>query len=39
MRGLRQKPAIEEIARFIGHSGTAVTELAYRKQIWPVLQA
>ncbi|MCA1671003.1 MAG: tyrosine-type recombinase/integrase [Actinobacteria bacterium] len=29
---------LEEISRLVGHSGTAVTELVYRKQIRPVLQ-
>ncbi|GAA3253199.1 hypothetical protein GCM10020216_088080 [Nonomuraea helvata] len=29
---------LEEIARLVGHSSTAVTELVYRKQIRPVLQ-
>ncbi|AWS42258.1 hypothetical protein DKM19_13720 [Streptosporangium sp. 'caverna'] len=28
---------IEDIARLVGHSGTAVTEAVYRKQIRPVL--
>jgi hypothetical protein len=28
----------EEISRFIGHAGTAVTEEVYRKQIRPVIQ-
>ncbi|OUC94234.1 hypothetical protein [Streptosporangium minutum] len=28
---------LEDIARLVGHSGTAVTETAYRKQIRPVL--
>ncbi|MEV4167633.1 tyrosine-type recombinase/integrase [Nonomuraea dietziae] len=28
---------LEEIARLVGHSGTAVTEAVYRKQIRPVL--
>ena len=28
---------IEQISRLVGHSGTAVTELVYRKQIRPVL--
>lgn len=30
---------LEEISRLVGHSGTAVTELVYRKQIRPVLQS
>jgi integrase len=30
---------LEEISRLVGHSSTAVTELVYRKQIRPVLQA
>ncbi len=30
---------VEEISRLVGHSSTAVTELVYRKQIRPVLQA
>src|SRR6266704_1711406 len=30
---------IEEIARLVGHSSTAVTELVYRQQIRPVLQS
>lgn len=30
---------IEEISRLVGHSGTTVTELVYRHQIRPVLQA
>jgi integrase len=29
---------LEEISRLVGHSGTAVTEEVYRKQIRPVLQ-
>lgn len=29
---------LEEIARLVGHSSTAVTELVYRKQIRPVVQ-
>jgi delta 1-pyrroline-5-carboxylate dehydrogenase len=28
---------IEHISRLVGHSGTSVTELVYRKQIRPVL--
>ncbi|MCI2239539.1 site-specific integrase [Paenibacillus sp. TRM 82003] len=30
---------LEEISRLVGHSGTAVTELVYRKQIRPALQS
>lgn len=30
---------LEEISRLVGHSSTAVTELVYRKQIRPVIQA
>jgi integrase len=30
---------IEEISRLVGHKSTAVTELVYRKQIRPVMQA
>ncbi|WP_068928130.1 site-specific integrase [Planobispora rosea] len=30
---------LEEIARLVGHSSTAVTELVYRKQIRPVIQS
>ena len=30
---------LEEISRLVGHSSTAVTELVYRQQIRPVLQA
>ncbi|MGP3933393.1 site-specific integrase [Nonomuraea sp. KM88] len=30
---------LEEISRLVGHSSTSVTELVYRKQIRPVLQA
>jgi site-specific recombinase XerD len=30
--------ALEDIARLIGHSGTAVTESVYRKQIRPVME-
>jgi len=30
---------LEKISRLVGHSSTAVTELVYRKQIRPVLQA
>ncbi|HEY5360808.1 MAG TPA: site-specific integrase [Streptosporangiaceae bacterium] len=30
---------IDEIARLVGHSSTAVTELVYRQQIRPVLQS
>lgn len=29
---------IEQISRLVGHSGTSVTELVYRKQIRPVMQ-
>ncbi|GAA5145807.1 site-specific integrase [Pseudonocardia eucalypti] len=29
---------IEQISRLVGHSGTSVTELIYRKQIRPVIQ-
>lgn len=29
---------LEEISRLVGHSGTAVTEGGYRKQIRPVIQ-
>lgn len=29
---------LEEISRLVGHSGTAVTEEVYRKQILPVIQ-
>lgn len=29
---------LEEISRLVGHSGTAVTEDVYRKQIRPVIQ-
>lgn len=29
--------SLEEIARLVGHSGTRVTELVYRKQIRPVI--
>jgi integrase len=28
---------LEQISRLVGHSGTAVTELIYRKQIRPVI--
>jgi hypothetical protein len=28
---------LEDIARLVGHSGTAVTEAVYRKQIRPVI--
>ena len=30
---------IKEIARLVGHSSTAVTELLYRQQIRPVVQS
>jgi integrase len=30
---------MEQISRLVGHSGTAVTELVYRKQIRPVIQS
>ncbi len=30
---------IEQISRLVGHSGTSVTELVYRKQIRPVVEA
>jgi hypothetical protein len=30
---------IEEISRLVGHKSTLVTELVYRKQLRPVLQA
>jgi hypothetical protein len=29
---------IEQIARLLGHSGTAVTDRVYRHQLWPVLE-
>lgn len=29
---------MEDIARLVGHSGTAVTEKVYRMQIRPVMQ-
>jgi integrase len=29
---------IEQISRLVGHSGTTVTELVYRKQIRPVVE-
>jgi hypothetical protein len=29
---------LEEISRLVGHSGTAVTEEIYRKQIRPMIQ-
>jgi integrase len=29
---------IEQISRLVGHSGTSVTELIYRKQIRPVVE-
>lgn len=29
---------LEEISRLVGHSGTTVTELAYRHQLKPVIQ-
>jgi integrase len=29
---------IEQISRLVGHSGTTVTELIYRKQVRPVVQ-
>ena len=29
---------IEQISLLVGHSGTTVTELVYRKQIRPVIQ-
>lgn len=29
--------SLEDIARLVGHSGTRVTELVYRKQIKPVI--
>jgi len=35
---LRVRPPIEEISRLVGHSGTHVTELVYRKQLRPVIQ-
>ncbi|MEV6232913.1 hypothetical protein AB0L88_34110 [Saccharopolyspora shandongensis] len=28
---------VEDIARLVGHSGTRVTELVYRKQIRPMI--
>jgi integrase len=31
--------SVDEIARLVGHSSTAVTELVYRQQIRPVLQS
>ncbi|GGN06346.1 hypothetical protein GCM10011578_030430 [Streptomyces fuscichromogenes] len=30
--------SLEEISRLVGHSGTAVTDEVYRKQIRPVIQ-
>ncbi len=30
---------LEAISRFVGHSGTVVTEEVYRKRIRPVIQA
>lgn len=30
--------SIEDTARLVGHSGTAVTEAVYRKQIWPLIE-
>ncbi|MFE2479814.1 tyrosine-type recombinase/integrase [Streptomyces sp. NPDC059389] len=33
-----QEVPLEEISRLVGHSGTAVTEAVYRKQIRPVIQ-
>ena len=30
---------IDEIARLVGHSSSAVTELVYRQQIRPVVQS
>ena len=35
---LRPGFPLEEISRLVGHSGTAVTEEVYRKQIRPVIQ-
>ncbi|GHF84059.1 hypothetical protein GCM10017566_67570 [Amycolatopsis bartoniae] len=32
------KVPIEDIARLVGHNGTAVTELVYRHQIRPVME-
>ncbi len=32
------KVLIEDISRLVGHSGTAVTEAVYRKQIRPVME-
>ncbi|MFI7612856.1 hypothetical protein ACIBP6_16660 [Nonomuraea terrae] len=29
---------LEDIARLVGHSGTAVAEAVYRKQIWRVFR-
>jgi hypothetical protein len=29
---------LEEIPRLVGHSGTTVTELVYRRQLKPVIQ-
>jgi hypothetical protein len=29
---------LEDIARLVGHSGTAITEAVYRKQIRPVIE-
>jgi hypothetical protein len=29
---------IEQISRLVGHGGTSVTELVYRKQIRPVVE-
>lgn len=31
--------SIDEIARLVGHSSSAVTELVYRQQIRPVMQS
>jgi integrase len=30
---------LEEISRLVGHKSTTVTEIAYRKQIRPVMQS
>jgi hypothetical protein len=29
---------IEQVSRLVGHNGTSVTELIYRKQVRPVIE-
>ncbi|MEU6263911.1 hypothetical protein [Saccharopolyspora shandongensis] len=37
LRDVGTEVPVEDIARLVGHSGTRVTELVYRKQIRPMI--